>query len=264
MVKPKFWQKLAICVGLFSPTVVSLAAVPSQLLARESSEMSIALSFPPPPQTQGAPTSTAAGGTRGGPENLCIKGPTTALIPTWDDGEKTLTTAANPTFFVHVPETNGKSAEFILIDDNWQVVYEKTLQLPSASGVVKLKLPETAPALELGKNYYWQFTIFCDRGEGIDDEMGGGTIERTSLPRDLMTLLEELSPLEQAEVYAEQRIWQDALTVMAQSRSGHETEWKELLKSVGLGNISSEPLLDCCTAVQMSDSQWNGIQQVEF
>jgi len=247
MVKRKFWQKLAICVGLLSPTVVSLAAVPSQLLARESSPMSIALSFPPPPQTQGAPTSTAAGGTRGGGDNICVKKGTTALMPTWDDGEKTLTTAANPTFFVYVPETNGKSAEFLVVDDNWQVVYEKTLQLPSGSGVVQVKLPETAPPLEIGKNYYWQLAILCDGDQGIDDEFVGGTIARTSLPRDLMALLEELSPLEQAELYAEQRIWQDALTVMAQSRSGHEKEWKELLKSVGLENISSEPLLDCCT-----------------
>lgn len=256
MVLPKFWQKLAICVGLLCPTAASLAAVPPELPAQSSSEMSIALSFPPPPETQGAPMSTAAGGTRGEGGNICLKGGrATALMPTWNDGEKTLTTAANPTFFVYVPETNGKSAEFIVVDDNWQVVHEKIIQLPSGSGVVQVKLPETAPGLEIGKNYYWQLAILCDGDQEIDDEFVGGTISRTSLPKELQAKLEELSPLEQAELYAEQRIWQDALSVMAQSRSGYETEWKELLKSVGLGKISSEPLLECCTAAQMSDSQ---------
>jgi hypothetical protein len=174
---------------------------------------------------------------------------------------QTLTVAANPTFFVYVPETTAKSAEFLLLDDQDNKVYETSLQLPtvvssdvssssvSTPGIVKLSLPANV-SLETGKTYHWEFKLNCppdESGDASDNPFVDGWIQRTELSPDLKTKIEQATPLEQAKLYAKARIWSEALMLAAQLRSSHPAEWEELLKSVGLNEIAQVPLLECCT-----------------
>ena len=231
MVLPKSICLLGILVGVFSPTVLSFASW---------SPRAISLEFPPAPQ-RGSPISTAGGGVRGD-KTSCSAGetPLTALMPARDNIGKTV--AANPTFFVYVPQTTATKAEFILVDDRWHEVYETTVELPESPGVIKLSIPETAPALEIDRNYKWQFAIICDPQDRFSDEWIEGEIRRIPLDSQLKTAIDRADPFRRAQLYANARIWNDTLSILAELRESHQREWEEFLQSVGLDAIASAPL----------------------
>jgi hypothetical protein len=193
--------------------------------------------------------------------------PLTGLMPrnplTNRPVNQTLTVAANPTFFVYVPETTTRSAEdlvlaeFSVLDDQEKDVYKTTLQLPtvvssdlptssvSTPGIVKLSLPADVP-LETGKNYRWVFLLSCGKANAERDfgRPVEGWIQRTELSSELKTKIEQATPLEQAKLYATARIWSETLMLAAQLRSSQPAEWEELLKSVGLTEISQAPFIE--------------------
>jgi len=262
------WGCIAI---LLSPALVIFSSLPVGLRAQPYPEWKVTLQIPEE-QNVGQPASTAGAGTRA--SSFCPldkkegKMPLTGLMPIGNKlnqetrvaTNQTLTVAANPTFFVYVPETTAEFAEFLLLDDQDNKVYETSLQLPtvlssdvssssvSTPGIVKLSLPANV-SLETGKNYRWQFQLNCidNTGDASNNPLVDGWIQRTELSSDLKTKIEQATPLEQAKLYAKARIWSEALMLAAQLRSSHPAEWEELLKSVGLNEIAQAPLLECCT-----------------
>jgi hypothetical protein len=263
------WGSIAI---LLSPALVIFSSLPLGLRAQPYPEWKVSLEFPEE-QNVGQPEGgSVAGASRlpGCPEdNQEGKMPLTGLMPirnklnqeTRVATNQTLTVAANPTFFVYVPETTAKSAEFLLLDDQDKKVYKTSLKLPtvlssdvssssvSTPGIVKLSLPANV-SLETGKTYHWEFQLNCPPDESGDASyipLVEGWIQRTELSSDLKTKIEQATPLEQAKLYAKARIWSEALMLAAQLRSSHPAEWEELLKSVGLNEIAQVPLLECCT-----------------
>jgi hypothetical protein len=259
------WGSIAI---VLSPALVIFSSLPVGLRAQPYPEWKVSLEFPEE-QNVGQPASTVGAATRTScsEDNKEGKMPLTGLMPrnplTNRPVNQTLTVAANPTFFVYVPETTAKSAEFWLFDDQDNKVYETSLQLPtvvssdvssssvSTPGIVKLSLPANV-SLETGKTYHWEFQLNCPPEDPKDPDASGnplvgGWIQRTELSSDLKTKIEQATPLEQAKLYAKARIWSEALMLAAQLRSSHPAEWEELLKSVGLNEIAQVPLLECCT-----------------
>jgi hypothetical protein len=263
------WGSIAI---LLSPALVIFSSLPLGLRAQPYPEWKVTLQIPEE-QNVGQPASTAGAGTRTS-FSFCPgdkqegKMPLTGLMPirnklnqeTRVATNQTLTVAANPTFFVYVPENTAKFAEFWLFDDQDNKVYETRLELPtvlssdvssssvSTPGIVKLSLPANV-SLETGKNYRWEFKLNCidEFGDASNNLLVDGWIQRTELSSDLKTKIEQATPLEQAKLYAKARIWSEALMLAAQLRSSHPAEWEELLKSVGLNEIAQVPLLECCT-----------------
>jgi len=264
------WGSIAI---LLSPGLVIFSSLPVGLRAQPFPEWKVSLEFPV--DNVGQPNGgTGGGGTRGScfknQQNQEDKMPLTGLMPrnslTHRPVNQTLTVAANPTFFVYVPETTTLSAEDLLFaefsvsDDQDHEVYQTTFRLPtvlssdvpsssvSTPGIVKLSLPANV-SLETGKNYRWVFQLSC--GKANADRVFGryveGWIQRTELSSDLKTKIEQATPLEQAQLYAKARIWSETLMLAAQLRSSQPAEWEKLLKSVGLNEIAQVPLLECCT-----------------
>jgi len=265
------WGSIAI---LLSPALVIFSSLPVGLRAQPYPEWKVTVQVPED-QNVGQPPSTVGAGTR---TDFCPKDnpdgkmPLTGLMPIGNKlnqetrvaTNQTLTVAANPTFFVYVPETTAKFAEFLLLDDQDKKVYETSLKLPtvlssdvsnssvSTPGIVKLSLPANV-SLETGKTYHWEFQLNCppenpqDPPDASDNPLVEGWIQRTELSSDLKTKIEQATPLEQAKLYAKARIWSEALMLAAQLRSSHPAEWEELLKSVGLNEIAQVPLLECCT-----------------
>lgn len=182
----------------------------------------------------------------------CIKGnkPLMALIP---NNNVATTVAANPTLFWYVPQSEAKSAEFLIFDlDREQEVYKTTLALDGIPGVVKLSLPK-AVSLETGKEYMWQLALICNPEKPEEQDYVRGMIERTQLSSDQkIKLADATEPLKQAEVYAEAGIWLETLIVLSQLHHERPNDskvndaWKELLESVELEVIATEPLIDCC------------------
>jgi hypothetical protein len=257
------WGCIAI---VLSPALVIFSSLPVGLRAQPYPEWKVSLEFPEE-QNVGQPPNTAGAGTRTDfcpNENPEGKMPLTGLMPrnplTNRPVNQTLTVAANPTFFVYVPETTAESVKFWLFDDQDNKVYETSLQLPtvlssdvssssvSTPGIVKVSLPANV-SLETGKTYHWQFQLNCppNDGDASSNPLVEGWIQRTELSSDLKTKIEQATPLEQAKLYAKARIWSEALMLAAQLRSSHPAEWEELLKSVGLNEIAQAPLLECCT-----------------
>lgn len=245
------WHKYLLYPGIFALTLgvelfnVSLAAPQ----VKDSLQKVASVAFPPASR-RGAPSRTAGGGQRG---SECVNQdnpPLTVLAPADNLGT---TVAANPTLYWYIPQTQAKSAQFVVFDQQEDEVYQTKLGLKGVSGVVKLSLPETV-SLTPGKRYRWVLSLNCSTKDKFMNPFVMGNLQRTELSdRDKTKLAATKEPLKQAEVYAGARIWQETLTLVAQQRQIRPNDpnvmvaWKELLKSVELDAIVNEPLLDCCT-----------------
>lgn len=206
------------------------------------------VTFDPP--GQGKPDDTAGGASRGGgcPQEVIAEGG--CVIPVMPNTKEGLTVAERPTFFVYVPETSAKEIFFSLVDDNNNTQYQTKIPITSKGGVVAFKLPDSAPALAVGKNYQWTFIVIGEKGLRPDSPGAQGGIKRIEPNSTLSGELQNKNLVERAGVYAKHGIWYDTLASLAEakhSQSGSENVvpiWQDLLTSVGLTEIANKPLLN--------------------
>ena len=245
-------QKSLACLSTLTVALfielLSFSLAASQLRAQS---IKVSVIFPPT-EPRGAPPTTMGGGTRRGPDRtVCFNNnpPLRALTPT---NNVITTVSANPALFWYVPKTEAKSAEFVLFDSEWNELYKTTVAVKGTPGIVKLSLPESVD-LETGKKYQWKFSLICDDENWPDTRFVTGLIERTELNlEEQIKLAATREPLKQAEVYAEAAIWQETLSLLAQLRYERPNDlkvnnaWKELLTSVKLDAIATQPLVECC------------------
>ncbi|KST65757.1 DUF928 domain-containing protein [Mastigocoleus testarum] len=196
---------------------------------------------------RGTPPATAGGATRGGCTEK--KGYLTSLMPKQKLG---LTVNEYPTFFWHMSKPEVKTAEFLLLDDNDDLVYETNLKLPKKPGIFSFTLPSEAPALKVNKLYHWYLSVNCSSEETDEDITIEGWVERTKPSLALRIKLNNLAPKYRSKVYADAGIWHEAITNVAQQRCSFPSDsnvmlnWKKLLTSVGLNKVVSEPLNNIC------------------
>jgi hypothetical protein len=203
----------------------------------------VAQAFSPP--KRGTPVSTAGGATRG---SCTEKGKN--LVPLMPKEKLGLTIAERPTLFLYVPPTEVRTAQLtVLGNQDTDVVYEASLPLPKKSGVIQLTLPDQAPALKVGKQYHWFLSIDC-KADGTGGEMSvEGWVERIQPTSALTQALKKADAKQQVKLYANNGIWHEAVATLAKLRLEHpkdaqvQTNWKELLRSVGLSAIATEPLV---------------------
>ncbi len=239
----------AIALGLILAPLAAAAPPaiqpqPSSILQNRGT-FQISQSFKPP--NRGTLPPTAGGATRG---NSCVpnhKKPI-SLIPKERLG---LTFSANPTFYWHIPSSPAKTAKFlILTGDDVDVVYEATIPLSAKSGIISYVLPKNAPSLEIGKRYHWFLTLDCNPSNPSVNPITEGWTERISPDAALLKQIEKADLKTRASLYADSGIWHEAVTTLATLRrtnpqdSGAIANWNELLKSVGLSAIATEPLVD--------------------
>jgi hypothetical protein len=247
------WQKylsyLAALSVVLSAEFLAFSLVRPQLRAQS---LEVTLTFPPT-SSRGAPTRTIGGGQRG--ERACLQGNyplVTALTPR---NNVVTTISPNPTLFWYIPQTEARTAEFVIKDDQEKDVYRTNLAIKGTPGVVKLSLPATV-SLRTGKEYSWGLGLICDRANRSDDRVVRGVIERTQLtPQQRTKLAAAREPLKKAEVYAAAGVWQETLSLLAQLRRARPNDskvsdaWTELLRSVQLNAaIANAPLVECCRA----------------
>ncbi|MCY7383555.1 MAG: DUF928 domain-containing protein [Microcoleus sp. CAN_BIN18] len=214
--------------------------------SRPNSQQPVAIwnNFQPP--EQGVPGRREGGGTRG----LVCPTAITALIPQSTMGK---TISAKPTFFYYLPVALDKTVQFELADENDKTVYKKSFRMvTSRAGIVSVSLDSdgNSPALEVGKNYQWYFTIKCNPKSYTDDVLVSGWINRTVLAPTVKTQLDR-SPDRRAKlsIFAQQSLWYEYLTTLAQLRIESPSDaslaikWSEVLRSVELGKIAQEPLV---------------------
>lgn len=205
----------------------------------------ISLVFPPTDDSRDGPARSEGGGHRG---PACISPnvtPLLSLVP--HQTQQAQTIDPTPTLYWYIPPTPAQQAEFILVNGEGDLTYQTTIRLPQQSGIMRLKLPQEA-ALEIDKTYQWTFSLLCDQEEPSRNTYVSGNIRRTTLSSAIQTQLQTADPFRQAQVLAKSKIWYDTLDRVAQVRSQRQEEWVELLTSVGLSAIATEPFQDCCMA----------------
>lgn len=221
-----------------------------------------------PPGNLGTPPTTG-GGTRG--RLKCAQDadnpqpPLTPLMPLEapnlnpNVNSLGLTVSEHPEFFVYIPQTSATEAQFTLMDQENNKVYQTNLPLSEEPGIVSVSLPEDLPPLEVGKNYNWFFTVLCDPEDQSQNLVVGGWTQRRELEADLAAKLEKASrPGDRSFIYAQNGIWHDSLSILAEEirNSNRNTlamvQWKLLLESAGLDKVTEVPLL--LSASEASDS----------
>ncbi|MEH2273903.1 MAG: DUF928 domain-containing protein [Nostoc sp.] len=216
-----------------------------------------ATTFNQPPLPPGPPPGgrVRGGAKRGEPICPLTKPKLTALVPFTKSDEVInvwgQTTLQRPSWFFYVPYTKNSpyEVEFVLQDQDSNEISRPPIALPDKPGVIRVSLPSTAPALALNKQYRWFFTINCNKQTISPPTFVEGVIVRVELNPTVVKKLQTPELLKQYAIYAENGIWYDALTILAQLRQKNpkdatlQAEWRHLLDQIDLDDIAAEPIL---------------------
>jgi hypothetical protein len=164
-----------------------------------------------------------------------------------------LTSTAYPRllFFVPYDAVKVSAIEFVLQDDQDQTVYRTSVPVPSTPGIISVQLPATINELEIDQPYHWFFKVraVCEPNQATTLDYVEGWIQRIHLNPELANRLTQSSPQQQAALYAENGIWYDALTTLADLRLAEPEnltvaqDWTDLLKAIGLEDLANRPLI---------------------
>ena len=174
---------------------------------------------------------------------IAIKSSTTNKVYVWAK-----TTSAHPTFWVYVAYPVNSYVEFTLQDEAENEIYQTTFKLDKTQGIIGLNFPQDKVSLETGTSYHWYFNIMCNREDSTDDFVEGW-VERVELDPVIHSQLELAPPLEKISIYAENGLWYDTLASLDRLRQTEPENqesaaiWSDLLRQVGLDEISQEPVV---------------------
>ncbi|MEH2166396.1 MAG: DUF928 domain-containing protein [Nostoc sp.] len=225
---------------------------------------------PPPPPDRGAAGDRGGAASRGcGISNQSV----IALVPIYEERLKQgqtevsvtkvwgLTAEESPTFWFFVPykKSTIDSIEFVLKDESSkpsQTLYRTIVTIPEVPGIISIPLSANTPPLQVDKMYHWFFKIkvICNPQQPVEQEYVEGWVQRANLNPKLVDSLKQATPQQRVNLYAQNGIWYDALTTLAELRLSKPedptlaVEWMNLLKSVDLESLTKQPLIKCCQA----------------
>ena len=248
----------AIVIGL------SQFKLQAQLANNPSENLRIIYEHPPVPADPPPPGRSEGAGSN----NLCeIDKPPNlvaliALVPTDiadNNGRKIeyvwgKTTAAHPTFWFYAAYTTNAYGQLTVYNQEFDEVARIQQQLNiDKPGLVSFSLRENKISLEPDRIYHWEFTIYCNEIQGSPNDRVAGSVQRVSRSPNFQDRLETATPLEQVKLYAENSIWYDALTILAELRRENPQDetltvaWEQLLNSIDRDDeLKLKPILPCC------------------
>jgi hypothetical protein len=209
-----------------------------------------------PPYGLGLPKGTVGTGVRGNCSQVsfCL----TPLMPEKVDKSNQptyypLTISERPTFFINIPRVSG-TGYFTLyqqVASSPKKIYETTFPVNISGGIIRFKLPLSAPALKVNTTYEWKLKI----GENlINEEEVIGVLRVARLSTKVIEELAKSAPLERAFIYAREGIWFESIQTLAGLKETEPTNqniltaWSDLLGSANLKNVAKQPLVQCCVA----------------
>lgn len=269
--------QLTIALGIVFTSNISY---PLKLQALPGNHHLASLKFiPPPPPNRGAAGSRSGAASRG-----CEAGnqTVTALVPTYQNtlnhDQQTvvpitqvwgLTNAEHPQLFFFVPYnvSSIKNIEFVLqeqTNNKNKTLYRTNLTIPQSPGIIGVNLPPTTTSLEIGKMYHWFFKVRlqCDQQQPLKLDYTEGWIQRINQNSTLNAQLKQAQPQQKITLYAANGVWYDTIMNLAELRLKDPqnqnllTQWTTLLHSVGLGEIATQPIINCCQP-QLNNSNSN-------
>jgi hypothetical protein len=222
-----------------------LLAVPvEEAFAGPSEQFRDATSFEFNPPDDGMPSNTTGGASR--PTSTCLmrQGATQAsnitfLAPSTFVG---LTVSARPEFLLYVDQTLAQQIFVSIQDVDGDSVYQGFQALPATSGVLRVSLPDDAPALEQDRTYQIAMVPICEASLRPDDPALVAYVKRVSpvLPTGNVSQDSAIAIVQQ---YAEAGIWYDTLVVLEQALmkdpedQALQTAWDTLLRSGGFSEV---------------------------
>jgi len=209
---------------------ISLSVIPIWITAGN------AITFKPPGDD--APTTSTGGASRSGGSCVASNAEFSPVVPKTNSG---LTLSAHPTVYAYIPETTAKKAFFSIEDENTNHLYQTTIDLPASSGVIGIKIPDSA-SIKTSKNYKWSLVMIC--GEYLEPDSPSVNAWIRRLEQAELPVSESL-----VSKLATKGIWYDAISELAQLRNAQPENsqltrsWIELLQSGGLEAIAMKPLM---------------------
>jgi hypothetical protein len=227
--------------------------------------------LPPPPPNRGIAGNRVGGASRVSSRDPIDESPNsnrrlTALVPEYKNLAEAgkskpeltkvwgLTASEQPTLWFYIPYSQDSISriDFILNDgDNSanRTVYQNSIQPPTQPGIINFPLPKTNVPFAIDKLYQWELKLTMKRQ--LDKEISvKGWIQRAGLNSDLSNLIKQATPDRQAAIYAENGLWYDALSTLAELRRDRPQDlaivqdWKNILKSVDLGKLANKPFVN--------------------
>ncbi|MDJ0708485.1 MAG: DUF928 domain-containing protein [Leptolyngbyaceae cyanobacterium MO_188.B28] len=251
-------QKVMAAIKPFSILLSSATLLVTSLLSPLPSR---SIEFPST-GNRGGPARTTGGGVRGGDcsSNVAQSNPAlplTPLLPLNANGEYQNTFVDDSVMMqFYVPDgIDNQYAEVYVEDpDTGEVIHDKIFFLTNSPKILQLSFPalseETGEALEIDKDYLWEFSIICDfRDRGLDIYTSG-YMRRVDAPTQLPSTLERKEDwtVAKADRYAQASIWQESLQILDHLKCNSQEEWAEFLNSVGLHGGITEVSLNQCSA----------------
>jgi len=203
------------------------------------------------PPRRGTPKRREGAGTRGD----CVRGEK-GLMPLIPGDGFGAAVSHRPSFFWYVPANKAKTADFMLLDSNSNLVYQAAIALDGTAGIVGVRLPaNVTTALETGKDYLWQFSLICDPNQPSKNPFVEGTFQQVQPDPNLRSQIQATPVDKLADLYASAGIWQDEIATLAKQRCDRPNDatllarWKELLQSGQLDAYVDEPLTQSCAVL---------------
>ena len=263
------WQKMQLIAALGMILLGIIGYSPMIWMTPVAAATPKKFSPPPPPPDRGAAGDRGGAASRGcGVGNQSV----IALVPiykeTLNQGQTEtvavtkvwgLTNEEYPTFWFFVPYQKSliDSIEFVIKDESSkqsQTLYRTVVTIPEVPGIISIPLNANTPPLQVNKMYHWFFKIkvICNPQQPPERQYVEGWVQRVNPNPQLVDSLKQATPQQWVNLYAENGIWYDALTTLAELRLSKPEdptlamEWMNLLKSVDLENLAKQPLIKCC------------------
>jgi Domain of Unknown Function (DUF928) len=209
--------------------------------------------LPPVAQNLRVGTNRSSAGSRTTDRCPTVEKDLTALVPEYKIGNDKLvwglTASKHPTLWFYIPYAGDSvsqvSFELSLPANENQLVYKTSIKLPQQPGFISVSLPTTIPPLAINKFYKWELglTPNCPLNSYVFVD---GWIQRVNLNSGLSQQIKQATPKQQANLYAENGFWYDALSILAQLRRikpqdrSITEDWTDLLNAVDLDKLASE------------------------
>jgi len=163
-----------------------------------------------------------------------------------------LTRSSHPTFWFYVPYASEQvaSGEFVLIDENnGEIFVRQDVMLSGEPGIVGIRLPPASRPLEVGQSYHWYFSILLSDRRPSRNPFVHGQVMRVPADPTLERRLQKATMHERIEIYAANRLWHEAATLLAEMRYADPAnvrlaaDWGKLLRAVDLDVLERKPIL---------------------
>jgi hypothetical protein len=167
------------------------------------------------------------------------------------------TVAEYPTIYWYMPKTSASTVEFMLWDENQQIVYSTKLSALAKSDkgmvldtprIMSLTLPafSNLSPLKIGQEYQWSLVLTCNPLDFVKPFVEG-RIKRVEADPNLERRISQATPQERVALYAEARLWYETVATLVELQRDRpdSKELKDainkLLTSVELNTIATQP-----------------------